>query len=372
MPEKNKQRIGYLDWLRGFACLGMFEVHCYDAWLGGSARQGSFFGLSQLSGTIPAPLFILLSGISCALVSEQMRGRGASQSDVATRIIRRGAEIFGLGLVFRVQEYVLGLPGAPETDLLRVDVLNLIGLSLLFMGVFLRFSLSRPVRMILATAIALGIACATPPLWTTWRPRWLPWFLESYVNGVHIYNSPQPWLFPIFPWTGFAFAGLAVGFVLTSDWSARNTSRITALFAVLGASLFFLSECLDRIPLHVYSVYDYWHTSPNFFLARVGICLVVVWLGYLWCRWGLGEVGFSPLIRLGQASLLVYWVHIEFVYGRFSILPRASEGIWMSTLGLLIITAAMLLLAVSRLHWKKRRPEIIARLRNLVGWETQG
>jgi len=362
MAETSKQRIDYLDWLRGLACLGMFEVHCYDAWLGSAARQGSFFGLSQFSGTIPAPLFIFLSGISCALVSDQMHRQGATANEITTRIVRRGAEIFGLGLVFRVQEYLLGLPAAPQSDLLRVDVLNLIGLSLLFVGVFLRLRLSRPLRVIFAAAIGLGIACATPPLWTTWRPHWLPWFIESYVNGVHIYNAPQPWLFPIFPWTGFAFAGLAAGILLMNDRSAKQQSRMTALLAGVGASLFFLARWLDRRS-QLYTVYDYWHTSPNFFLARIGICLVVIWMGYVWCRWGLGQVGFSPLIQLGQASLLVYWAHVEFVYGRFSILPRASEGIGMATLGFLIITTAMVLLAVARASWKKRGPEIIARLR---------
>jgi uncharacterized membrane protein len=362
VAETGRQRINYLDWLRGLACLGMFEVHCYDAWLGGPARQSSFFGLSQLGGTVPAPLFIFLSGVSCALVSDQLQRKGASASEVAIRVVRRGAEIFGLGLIFRWQEYLLGLPGAPETDLLRVDVLNVIGLSLLFVGVFLRLCQGRLRRVILASLIAIGIACATPPLWTTWRPRWLPWFVESYINGVHIYNAPQPWLFPVFPWAGFAFAGLAVGIVLMTDWSAKNQSRVTALLAILGAALFFISRGLDRGP-QLYAVYDYWHTSPNFFLARVGICLIVTWLGYAWCRWGLGQVGFSPLIQLGRASLLVYWVHIEFVYGRFSILPKASEGIGMATLGLVLITAAMVLLAMARLSWKKRRPEIIARLR---------
>ena len=365
MAETSKQRIDYLDWLRGLACLGMFEVHCYDAWLGGPARQGSFFGLSQLSGTVPAPLFIFLSGISCALVSDQMWRKGASANEIATRVIRRGAEIFGLGLIFRVQEYLLGLPGAPNSDLLRVDVLNLIGLSLLFMGVFLRLSESRPIQVVLAAAIAIGIACLTPLLWTTWRPHWLPWFVESYINGVHIYSAPQPWLFPVFPWTGFAFAGLSAGVVLMTDWSTKNQSRATALLAALGVGLFFLSRWLDARP-QLYAVYDYWHTSPNFFLARIGICLVVTWLGYAWCRWGPGQVGFSPLIQLGRASLLVYWVHIEFVYGRFSILPKASEGIGMATLGLLIITAAMVLLAMARLRWKKSGPEIIARLRRLA------
>jgi uncharacterized membrane protein len=372
MAGGSKQRIDYVDWLRGLACFGMLEVHCYDAWLGGSARHGSFFSLSQFSGTIPAPLFILLSGASCALVSEQMRKRGAREGDIATRIIRRGAQIFGLGLLFRVQEYVLGLPGAPRTDLLRVDVLNLIGLSLLFVGAFLRLPFGRLTRAILAALIALGIACATPPLWTTWRPRWLPWFLESYVNGVHNYNSPQPWLFPVFPWAAFAFAGLAVGFVLASEWALNHTSQFTALLALVGTGLCLLSIGLDKAPLRLYSVYDYWHTSPNFFLARLGICLVVVWMGCAWCHWGLGRVGFSPLMQLGQASLLVYWLHTEFVYGRFSILPRTSEGSGMSTLGLLVVTTAMVLVAVARLGWKGRREEIIARLRHLAGFQAQG
>jgi len=362
MPQKTKQRIAYLDWLRGLACLGMFEVHCYDAWLGGSARQGHFFGLTQFSGTIPAPLFIVLTGISCALVTETMRRKGSSPNEIALRIVRRGAEIFGLGLLFRVQEYVLGLPAAPKTDLLRVDVLNLIGLSLLFLGLFCRLTLSRGVKTVLAAGIALGIACVTPLMWTSWRPRWMPWFIESYVNGVHIYNQPQPWLFPIFPWSAFAFAGLAAGLMLTSEWAVRNVSKITAILGAVGVAVVFLSQCLDSLP-RVYANYDYWHTSPNFFLARLGVVLVVIWLGYVWCRWGPGTLGFSPLIELGQASLLVYWVHIEFVYGRFSILPHMSEGIAMATLGLLILTAAMVLLAMARLRWKIQGLSLIGRLR---------
>ena len=62
----------------------------------------------------------------------------------------------------------------------------------------------------------MAIALLTPPLWTTWRPDWLPWPIESYINGVHNLGAPQAWLFPIFPWSAFAFAGLAVGFLLQS------------------------------------------------------------------------------------------------------------------------------------------------------------
>ncbi|HXX19395.1 MAG TPA: heparan-alpha-glucosaminide N-acetyltransferase domain-containing protein [Candidatus Acidoferrum sp.] len=366
MAESGKQRLAYIDWMRGLACVLMFQTHCYDSWLGGAARQTSFIRWSQLGGTLPAPLFLFLAGVSCALVTDRMRRKGAVPSQVAATVIRRGAQIFGLGLLFRVQEFALGWPWSPWTDLLRVDVLNIIGLSLILMGIVCRAAQARAANAVLAVAVALGIALATPPLWTTWRPRWLPWYLESYVNGVHTFNAPQPWLFPIFPWTALAFAGLAVGLLLFSDWATQNPARAAALCGGGGAALFFLSRWLDARPVQLYAVYDYWHTSPNFFLARVGILLALICVVYAWCRWGLGQVGFSPLIQLGQASLLVYWVHIEFVYGRFSILQKRAQTITTATLGLLIIFTAMVVLATVRTRWKGRGREFLARLRRAL------
>lgn len=230
MIEQGKQRLAYIDWARGLACLGMFEVHCYDSWLSASARKGSFYGWTQFSGMLPAPLFVFLAGVSCALISGRMRKKGASANEIAMRLIRRGAEIFGLGLLFRVQEFVLGIPLAPWTDLLRVDVLNMMAVSIMLIGVLCRIVDSQRAKAIAAAGVALGITLATPLVWTTWRPRWLPWYLESYINGVHIYNWPQSWLFPIFPWTGFAFAGLAAGCALFSDELSKTPARTAALF----------------------------------------------------------------------------------------------------------------------------------------------
>src|ERR1700689_126728 len=94
------QRLAYIDWMRGFACLLMFEVHSYDSWLGGSARDSHFMQWSQLSGTIPAPLFLFLAGVSIALVADKMRQKGSSPNQIARTPILRGAEILGLGLLF--------------------------------------------------------------------------------------------------------------------------------------------------------------------------------------------------------------------------------------------------------------------------------
>ena len=122
----------------------------------------------------------------------------------------------------------------------------------------------------------------------------------------------------------------------------------------------YLSRWLDARPEQFYAVYDYWHTSPQFFLLRVGLLLIVLCGAYVWCRWGAGQWGFSPLIQLGQTSLLVYWVHLEFVYGRFSILPKRVLDIRTASVGLLTIFLSMTLLSWLRTRFKGRGSQALA------------
>ncbi|MCU1296929.1 MAG: hypothetical protein JWO91_1207 [Acidobacteriaceae bacterium] len=362
MSRVPSSRLAYIDWLRGLACLLMFQTHCYDAWLSDSAKKSTFFMWSQLGGTLPAPLFLFLAGISVALVVDKLGEKGKSRSQVAKAIVSRGAEIFALGILFRLQEYLIAWGWAPWTDLLRVDVLNTIGLSMMLLGLttwiatsFAKKIIRRICIGIAATTIALSISLLTPMLWTRWAPHWLPWPVESYVNGVHNLGQPQAWLFPIFPWAGFAFAGLAVGSFLQTDFAKKLGAGIFAVGAFAGLLLFGVGHWLDVSSAHLYPIYDYWHTSPAFFLARVGILLVILASGYGWFRWGAGQWGFSPLVQLGQTSLLVYWVHLEFVYGRLSILPRKLMDIRAASLGLLTIFLAMLVLSIVRTGLKGRR-----------------
>ncbi|HZQ21574.1 MAG TPA: heparan-alpha-glucosaminide N-acetyltransferase domain-containing protein [Terriglobales bacterium] len=351
-------RLAYIDWMRGLACLLMFQTHCYDSWLGGEARKSTFFMWSQLGGTLPAPLFLFLAGISFALVTDKLRKKEISAAQIARTTVRRGAEIFGLGLLFRLQEYLIAFPWAPWSDLLRVDVLNTIGLSMMLMGLLcwgvLTVRNSRRLLIGISAAAGLTISLLTPLLWTTWRPKWLPWPLESYVNGVHNLGTPQAWLFPIFPWTAFSFIGLAIGFWLLSEKARARETSTFVLAGAGGVGLIYVARWMDHSSVQLYPVYDFWHTSPNFFLIRVGLLLAILLGAYAWCRWGAGQWGFSPLIQLGQTSLLVYWVHIEFVYGRFSILHKRANGIPMASLGLLIIFAAMLALSAGKTKWKLR------------------
>jgi uncharacterized membrane protein len=368
MGQPKPPRLAYIDWIRGLACVLMFQTHCYDAWLSPAAKKSSFFMWSQLLGTLPAPLFLFLAGISVALGTGKLQASGATANQIATTTIRRGTEILGLGLLFRLQEYLIAFPWAPWTDLFRVDILNTIGVSIMLMGgmYWLGEKLFVPPtdknsepssRWILAFAAVLSaaaISLATPLVWTNWRPHWLAWPFESYVDGVHNLGTPQGWLFPIFPWTGFAFAGLACGFLLLNQWARKREVISLIVGGVAGIVLIVGGKWLDGRP-RLYPVSDFWRTSPNFFLIRVGILLVTLFVGYCWCRWGLGSRGFSPLIQLGHTSLLVYWVHIEFVYGRLSILKKRAMNAGGASVGLLVVFLAMVALSLIRTRLKGKR-----------------
>jgi uncharacterized membrane protein len=360
-------RLAWIDWMRGVACVLMFQTHCYDAWLGGDARNTEFLKGSQLLGTLPAPLFLFLAGVSFALVIGKLIGKNRTAAEITRTMARRGAEILAFGFLFRLQEFLIAWGWAPWSDLLRVDILNIIGVSIILMALTCGAVLyvvrhrktagATPTSILVAISLAIAgvIGLLTPPLYTTWRPTWLPWPLESYIDGCHNLGSPQPWLFALFPWAAFAFAGLAAGFVIFSERGRDHITKILVVFAAIGGVAIVLAHQLDHASFQLYRTYDYWHTSPNFLMMRIGMLLVIAFLSYAWCRWGLGTLGFSPLIQLGQTSLLVYWMHIEFVYGRFSLLPKRAESIATATRGLIEITIFMLILSLlrTRIDWKK-------------------
>jgi hypothetical protein len=362
--------------MRGLACVLMIQAHCYDSWLNPEARQTLFYRWSQELSTLAAPIFLFLCGVSFALVTEGLRQKNKPRSEIFKTALLRGAEILGLGFLLRVQEFVLGYPKSPWTDLLKVDVLNILGVSIIFMALFWRLmSGSREAgrdggSVLLQSGEAVGrrgnyliglslvmaaiVAIVTPPLWTTHRPRFLPWMLESYINGVHNFDAPAPWIFSIFPWCGFAFVGLAFGLFLFSDFVQHREALGLSIVGAVGALACGSSLWWDYSSVKIYAVYDYWHSSPNFFLTRCGILLLLAFAIFVWCRWGWVTAGFSPFIQFGKTSLLVYWVHIEFVYGRLSILPKFRSTIPLATAGMAVIFAAMLGLSIWRTRAKKR------------------
>ena len=126
--------------MRGLACVLMIQAHCYDSWLNADARKTALYRWSQEVSTMAAPIFIFLAGVSFVLVTERLRKKQTPNREIFKTASLRGAEILGFGLLLRVQEFVLGYPKSPWTDLFRVDVLNILGISIMLMAVFWRLT----------------------------------------------------------------------------------------------------------------------------------------------------------------------------------------------------------------------------------------
>src|SRR5258708_14574394 len=69
-------RLAYIDWMRGLACVLMFQTHCYGSWLNPEARKTEFYRWAQAAGGLPAPLFVFFAGGVSAVGAARRPGEG--------------------------------------------------------------------------------------------------------------------------------------------------------------------------------------------------------------------------------------------------------------------------------------------------------
>jgi uncharacterized membrane protein len=279
-------RRGYLDWLRGVAVLIMIEAHLFDAWVRVPDRSEVPYRWAIAIGGYSAPLFLFLA-------------------DAARIARRRGWQIFGLAILFRLQSFVISGGPFPQT-ILKVDILNVMGLSIVLAAVLWSLASNTPWRAAALGAGALFFAFSTPVIRETSIVGSLPYPLEWYVRSV-----PGSGAFTLFPWVGFLLCGVVIGLCLdrarTED-EERGALRWMVIFGPVLALSGYLATFLPTL----YTGTTFWTGSPTFFFVRLGVLISAIPSAYLWNAF---FRGWSPLRDFGKASLFVYWVHVEMVYG---------------------------------------------------------
>jgi hypothetical protein len=156
--------------------------------------------------------------------------------------------------------------------------------------------------------LATALVVITTPFVYTLRGK-LPGLAVAYLNG-----NGNPSYFSIFPWIAFALAGITFGYLLLEAKERGDEANFFTKVAVSGIWSFAVGAAMSLTTIFEYGFFDYSLTSPHFFLVRLGWLLLILYGAYKWQqrenadRW-------SPLCMMGQASLIVYWVHIEIVYG---------------------------------------------------------
>jgi hypothetical protein len=134
----------------------------------------------------------------------------------------------------------------------------------------------------------------------------LPYPIQWYFKAV-----PGSGAFTLFPWVGFLLCGVVIGLWLDrarSDGEERTALKALAITGPLIAVGGYLSTYLPMF----YTGTTFWTGSPTFFFVRLGVLITSIPIGYLWNAF---FRGWSPIRDFGVASLFVYWIHVEMVYG---------------------------------------------------------
>lgn len=376
-PSTPQARLVYLDVLRGVAVLIMVLAHVVDSWTREADRQGDSYYTAIFVGGLGAPLFLFLAGVA-QVMSADAKARRAGDSHVGMQAMwRRGWEVFALALLFRLQSQLLGW-GALR-NFLKVDVLNVMGLSMVVTAVLWRVSASRaapPSRCALWRTGRIGlfglataaIAFATPVIHAIPSLAVLPDPLEAYLRPAGGYAS-----FSLFPWAAFLFAGAIVGELVDASRDARASVRLQAPLAVAGLLGIALAWWASLRP-SIYATSEFWSSSPAFFFVRLGLATLSVPATWAHCEfwlrkdrgrstgWQPGVAGTRAVELLGRSSLFVYWIHVEMVYGVIAEPIKRTLPLW----GSIVATLALCVVLYYIVRWKNRRMEGVelpARLR---------
>jgi len=303
------RRRGYLDWVRGLAVLIMIQAHVLDSWTRLDARGAWQFRWAIIVAGFGAPLFLFLAGTSVALSAGSKERRTGDRRAAARAVMKRGVWIFFLAFVFRVQSWILGL-GQPHT-MLRVDILNIMGPSIVASAALWGALRSTRARCLAFAASALGVSLLTPIVRSARILDGLPDPIEAYLRPAYGSN------FCLFPWLGFVFAGAVLGVLIDGVRSPRTESRLNTWFFGAGSALALGAYGASFLP-SLYANSDFWRSSPSYFLLRTGILIVLVPIAYVWEK-VVVRGSWSPMEQLGRNSLFIYWIHVEMVYGLISI-----------------------------------------------------
>jgi hypothetical protein len=134
--------------------------------------------------------------------------------------------------------------------------------------------------------------------------------------------------------------------------------------ALLGVGMILGARYFANLPFSIYPKSEFWLDSPAQVLIKLGVILVILAAAYVWTQYGAAGAGWSWVRQFGTTSLLVYWVHIELVYGRW--LPWCKNNLdeGQTALAAAILIALMLLLATAKTY----RRDIAAYVSNVWGW----
>ena len=342
-PKTSTSRLAFLDWMRGLAAVVMLQGHVFHSYTGKEFREGSIYILSQFVGGMPPAVFLFLTGVTLAFLMDSCERKGLIIGERWQMALRRAGYLLLLAYLFRLQLWISGLPASPWTDILKVDILNCMGFGMAVLSVMSVFPTADRIRL----AAVLGVAIAAlSPLVSAIDWTGLPLLPRTYL-------APDFNFFSFFPWASFLAFGLAFGSLLRVV-REENSERLMHWIALLGFGMILGGQFFAGIPYSIYAKSDFWLDSPALIFIKLGVILVFMSAAFVWNRWVIRE-RWNWLRQIGTTSLLIYWVHIELIYGRWLWFWKENLSVAQTVLVALLVILVMLGLSMCQTNWGQLR-----------------
>jgi fucose 4-O-acetylase-like acetyltransferase len=332
----------YIDAFRGLMALVMVQGHLCDALLRPAIRAQSFYQFQTMFHGSTAPGFLFASGFVAGLPRAPLSARAA------VRRARRLCFILGVGYVLHLPYFSLAktltATSGEKAALFACDALQVIAVTQLVVIALQGIAGARWTTW--AGGLALGIVAAGPFVWAAQLSSRLPPFFAAYLDN----RSGS--IFPLFPYAAFVLAGTVAGAALGRQESGvrhRRTVRFGLGLLAMGGVLVPVLE--GRV--------DYWSISPAYVLVRLGGLLLLLRIVEMLASRGMP--GTAALALLGRETLLVFVLHLYFLFGGITGTPPLARYVGQLDLGeavpaLALMTAFLLAAAWLWRSAKQRAP----------------
>ena len=350
----------------------MMYGHTVSALLDKTYQTGTWFEVWTFQRGMTSGLFLFLSGFAFSIATMRHWPLHTQFSPAVWKRARRFALFIVLGYAMHFPvRHVTAIASASDEKwraFLAVDVLQLVGVTLLLLQLLVLMTQSRRVFIAVTFVLSVLLIGVTP---VAWAFDYAPYVRPS----ISAYLSPSTGsLFPLIPWSGYALAGAAAG-GLFARWGATHLGRFANL-ALLAPGVLLVLVGLSAERLSSLAAAGPFGGALAAILLRLAACLILLSLIAHASR----RLTHLPHVfgAIAQESLLVYFVHLAIVYGspwntglyRFFALSLSPLQ---TLLVVVAIVAAMFLLAW---HWnrlKHHRPRVarwisVVTGAAMVGW----
>lgn len=307
-------RLHFIDVVRAFAICMMLQGHFIDGLLANQFRDKSnvIFSTWAYFRGLTAPVFFTVSGfIFMYLLAKERKQDKIGWKHVRVRKgIKRGFVLIGTMYLLRTNLYNL-FSSYPDMNMRLVDVLQCIGLSLLFLISIYLVSYRKkawvmPVILLSFTLVLFTFA----PVYEKLTYSYLPTFLANYFTKV---NGS---VFTIFPWFGFTAFGAFMGVTFNNyKDNPRIYEYAIAICLLVGSILSFGSYYFfHSIYMLTGSHLAFLSAENTYLFSRLGNVLFVFTFFML-----MRNVFTSKKIQaVGQNTLSIYIIHYIILYGTFT------------------------------------------------------